>query len=138
MATFATQPPTSATTNPPVVPVHLLALPDTCWRCSRTVLPLVGVLVPAPGGSVRFLAFADVAERLQAAVPAARLRALGIGRIRRRTTRRRPDGYVANACLHCDAVLGDHPLREDLATFLAEGGALRELSVGQLLLPRRA
>ena len=138
MAMRTAQPPGSATPNPCVVAVHLLELPDTCWRCARPVLPLVGVLVPGPGGSARFMAFSDVAERLQATVPVARLRAIGIGRIRRRTTRRRPDGYVANACLHCDAVLGDHPLREDLATFLAEGGTLRELSVGDLLLPRRA
>jgi hypothetical protein len=138
MATLAGRPQDGTATRPSVVPVHLLALPDTCWRCSRPVLPLVGVLVPAPRGGVRFLEFSDVADRLRTAVPAARLRALGIGSIRRRTTRRRPEGYLANACVHCDVVLGEHPLREDLAAFLAEGGTLRELSVGQLLLPQRA
>ncbi|HEX8084529.1 MAG TPA: hypothetical protein VF529_09585 [Solirubrobacteraceae bacterium] len=96
------------------------------------------MLVPVSGGGVRFIEFADVAARLREAVPGSRLRALGIGQIRRRTTRLRPDGYLANACVHCDAVLGEHALREDLAAFLAEGGRLRELSIGQLLLPRRA
>ncbi len=124
-------------TRATLLPVHLLALPGDCWRCGGDVLPIVGVLVPSRHGGVRFLEFASVAERLRATVPAARLRRLGIGAIRRRSTRRRPDGYLANACVHCDAVLGQHPLREDLATFLAEGGALRELAVAQLLLPRR-
>lgn len=119
-----------------MVPVHLLALPGRCWRCDREVLPVVGVLVPNARG-VRFIEIAAVAERLIAVVPADRLRALGIGPIRRRTTRLRREGYLANACVRCDAVLGEHPLREDLATFLAEGGRLRELSIGQLLVPRR-
>jgi hypothetical protein len=117
-----------------VVPVHLLALPGTCWRCGGDVLAIVGVLVPGAIGA-RFLDFAAVAERLREKVPAVRLQALGIAAIRRRTTRRRSAGYVANACIHCDAVLGEYPLREDLATFLAEGGSLRELVVAQLLLP---
>jgi hypothetical protein len=116
--------------------VHLVALPGTCWRCGGEVLPIVGVLVPGATGA-RFLDFPAVAGRLREKVPAARLRALRIGAIRRRTTRRRPAGYAANACIHCDAVLGEHPLREDLTTFLAEGGSLRELVVAQLLLPAR-
>jgi hypothetical protein len=125
------------TTTDALVAIHLLALPGACWRCSGDVVPLVGVLVPASGGT-RFIDFVDVAQRLREAVPDSRLRALGIGPIRHRRTRLRPDGYLANACVHCDAVLGEHPLREDLSTFLAEGGRYDELSIGQLLLRRRS
>ncbi len=95
------------------------------------------VLVPAARGGTRFIEFATVAHRLRSVVPPRRLRALGIGAIRRRSTRRRPDGYLADACVHCDAVLGEHPLCEDLTTFLAEGGHLGELAIGRLLLSRR-
>jgi hypothetical protein len=137
MATLAATARTVDATSAALVSVHLLALPGTCWRCGREVLPLVGVLVPGARARTRFIDFATVADRLRAVVPPARLQACGIGPIRQRTTRLRPEGYLANACVHCDAVLGEHPLHEDLTTFLAEGGRLADLAVGQLVLPRR-
>ena len=99
-------------------------------------MPLVGVFAPR-NGTNQFIEFSDVAARLAAAVPPEQLHELGIGQIKIRRSRVRPEGYLANGCVHCDAILGDHPLREDLAGFLAEGGELNELVVATLPLPRR-
>ena len=118
------------------VPVTLLALPGTCWRCERSVLPIVGVFVPGPRGR-RFIEFLDVAPRLATTISTDQLNALGVGAIKVRRSRARPDGYLANGCARCDAILGDFPLREDLATFQAEGGRLSELVLATLLLPAR-
>ena len=67
-------------------------------------------------------------ERCRARVPL-----VGSGRLRfpARTASRTADASSVPArVVHCDAVLGEHPLREDLTAFLAKGGSLRELSVG--------
>ena len=119
------------------VPVSLAVLPGACWRCSGDVMPIAGVFV-ADRGRLRWLAFSSVAARVATTLSREQLAALGIGEIKLRTSRARPRGYVANGCVHCDAILGEHPLREDLATFCAEGGDLRELIVATLLLPRRS
>ncbi len=118
------------------VPVTLLALPGTCWRCGRAVLPIVGVFVPSPRGR-RFIEFLDVAPRLAATVSPQQLASLGVGQIKIRRSRARLDGYLANGCVHCDAILGDFPLREDLATFRSQGGRLSELAIGALVMPAR-
>ena len=128
---LVTDAPTTST-----VPVTLLGLPGTCWRCGRPVLPLVGVFVPSPRGP-RLIEFLDVAPRLAATVRPEQLASLGIGPIKVRRSRARPEGYLANGCVHCDAILGDFPLREDLISFQAEGGQLRELALATLLLPAR-
>ena len=99
-------------------------------------MPIVGVIVPGGRGN-RFIEFSDVAARLAATVRPEQLRELGIGQIKIRRSRVRPEGYLANGCVHCDAILGEHPLREDLSSFLAEGGELSELVVATLPLPRR-
>ena len=118
------------------VPVTLLALPGDCWRCGQPVLPLVGVFVLSRRGR-RFIEFLDVAPRLAATVRPEQLASLGIGPIKIRRSRALPEGYLANGCLNCDAILGDFPLREDLVAYQAEGGRLRELAVATLLLPVR-
>ena len=118
------------------VAVNLLGLPGPCWRCGRDTMPIVGVLLPTSRGQ-RFLEFSDVATRLAATVRPTDLAALGIGPIKIRRSRLLPEGYLANGCVHCDAIHGDFPLREDLATFLAEGGSFRDLVVATLSLPRR-
>jgi hypothetical protein len=118
------------------VAVTLLALPGDCWRCGRPVLPLAGVLVPSRRGT-RFIEFSSVGPRLAATVSAEQLASLGVGRIKMRRSRVRPEGYLANGCVHCDAILGDFPLREDLVAFQSEGGDLSELALTTLLLPRR-
>lgn len=94
------------------------------------------MLLPTSRGQ-RFLEFSDVATRLAATVRPTDLAALGIGPIKIRRSRLRPEGYLAHGCVHCDAIHGDFPLREDLATFLAEGGSFRDLVVATLSLPRR-
>ena len=99
-------------------------------------MPLVGVFVPRTRRN-QFIEFSDVAARLTITVSAEQLAELGIGRIKIRRSRVRPDGYLANGCLHCDAILGEHPLREDLNAFLAEGGTLGELVAGTIPLHRR-
>jgi hypothetical protein len=104
-----------------LVPVTRLALPGSCWRCRRPVLPLVGVFVPSRRGRAL-----------------RRVRRRGVGPIKIRRSRRRPDGYLANGCIHCDAILGDFPLREDLVAFRADGGQLDELALATLVLPTRA
>ena len=128
--------PTAAVDAGTHVAVSLLGLPGPCWRCGQNTVPLVGVLLPTSRGQ-RFVEFSDVAARLAATVCPSDLATLGIGPIKIRRSRLRPAGYLANGCVHCDAILGEHPLREDLITFLAEGGSLRELVVATLGLPRR-
>ncbi len=97
----------------------------------------MGVTIPS-GGASRFIEFSDVAARLAVTLSSSQLTELGIGRIKIRRSRVRPEGYLANGCVHCDAILGDHPLREDLSAFLAEGGELRELVLTTVALPRRS
>lgn len=121
---------------PDVVAVSLVALPGRCWRCGERTMPLVGVFAPR-NGTNQFIEFSEVAARLAVTVPAEQLAEHGIGRIKIRRSRVRPDGYLANGCAHCDAILGEHPLREDLNAFLAEGGELRELVVATIPLRRR-
>ena len=121
---------------PDVVAVSLVALPGRCWRCGERTMPLVGVFVPR-NGTNQFIEFSDVAARLAVTVPAEQLAELGIGRIKIRRSRVRPDGYLANGCVQCDAILGDHPLREDLNAFLSEGGDLHELVLATVPLRRR-
>lgn len=114
--------------------VGVLVLPGRCWRCRQVTYPIVGVLGPGHA----FRPFPDVADQLAGTLSEAALRKLGTGAIRRRRSRTRLDAYLSNGCLHCDAIQGDFPLREDLAAFRAEGGALTDLLAGQVSLPRAA
>lgn len=99
-------------------------------------MPIVGVFVPNESTS-RFIEFSDVAARLAATLRPDQLKELGIWRIKIRRSRVRPDGYLANGCVHCDAIVGEQSLREDLNAFLSEGGELRELVIATISLPRR-
>jgi hypothetical protein len=110
--------------------VELLCLPTRCYRCGVTAWPVVGVLVPGAQRG-RFIAFDRVADAL-ARVPSPLLAELGVGAIKRRRSRARPAGYLANGCVNCDAILGGFPLQEDLDAFLAEGGRLSALSIGRI------
>jgi hypothetical protein len=122
--------------RPQSVSVSIAVMPGACWRCGSGVLPIVGVF--ASGESRRrWFDFGQVAARLAATIDVTQLAALGIGPIKMRTSRSRPRGYLANGCIHCDAILGDHPLREDLTTFLSEGGELEELIAATVILPSR-
>ena len=114
------------------VSVGVLVLPGRCWRCRQVTYPIVGVL--GPGGAFR--PFAEVAEQLAATLPESTLREIGTGPIQQR--RSRVGSYLSNGCVHCDAIQGEFPLREDLAAFRAEGGTLADLLVGEVCLPRTA
>ena len=107
----------------------VLALPERCYRCGAMTRSVVGFLVPThltedPDG---FVDFEDLAPMLVARVPPAELARLGIGPIRLRRSRFRPEGYLSNGCISCDAIQGWFPLHEDLMEFLAEGGTYQEL-----------
>jgi hypothetical protein len=52
-----------------------------------------------------------------------------VGPIRTRRSRLRPEGYLSNGCISCDAIQGWFPLHEDLMEFLAEGGTYEELVI---------
>jgi hypothetical protein len=41
-----------------------------------------------------------------------------IGPLERRCTRPRPEGYIANTCIHCRATQGSFPLEEELTAFV--------------------
>ena len=62
-------------------------------------------------------------------LPPAELAGLGIGPIKLRRSRFRPEGYSSNGCISCDAIQAWFPLHEDLMEFLAEGGTYEELSL---------
>lgn len=48
-----------------------------------------------------------------------------------RHSRYRPEGYLSNGCIACDAIQGWFPLHEDLMEFLSEGGTYEELIIGR-------
>ena len=128
---------TPATTSPPlggeVVTAAVLALPERCYRCGVVTRSIVGVLVPGdladdPDGLVEF---EFVAAAIAARVSTAQLARWGVGTIKLRRSRHRPEGYLSNGCIGCDAIQGSFPLHEDLMEFLSEGGRYEELIVGR-------
>lgn len=127
----------SVTPSPPggggVVTAAVLALPEACYRCGIVTRSIVGVLVPGdltddPDGLVEF---EFVAAAIAARVSAAELARWGVGTIMRRRSRHRPEGYLSNGCIGCDAIQGSFPLHENLMEFLSEGGRYEELIVGR-------
>lgn len=115
------------------VSVDVLVLPEPCYRCGTTTRSIVGFLVPPdltaqPDG---FVDFEVLAPLLVQAVTSDQLARWGVGPIKTRRSRYRPEGYLSNGCIGCDAIQGSFPLHEDLMEFLAEGGSYRELIVGQ-------
>ena len=115
------------------VAAAILALPEPCYRCGAMTRSIVGFLVPAhltedPDG---FIDFERLAPRLVARVPPAGLARLGVGPIKMRRSRFRPEGYLSNGCINCDAIQGWFPLHEDLMEFLAEGGTYQELVIAR-------
>ena len=121
---------------PPVldeaVTAAVLALPERCYRCGVVTRSIVGVLVRGdltddPDG---FIDFETVAAAIAARVSAGDLTRWGVGTIKLRRSRYRPEGYLSNGCIGCDAIQGWYPLYEGLVEFLAEGGAYEQLIVG--------
>lgn len=126
----------SAPSSPPrssTVSAEVLALPERCYRCGVVTRSIVGFLLPPgltedPDGFVDFETLAPLFVRR---VTADQLRRCDVGPIRMRRSRYRPEGYLSNGCISCDAIQGWFPLHEDLAEFLSEGGTYAELVIAQ-------
>jgi hypothetical protein len=83
-----------------------------------------------------FFSFDLVSGPVAAAVNGSSLAALRkIGRIRVRQSQQRPDGYLANACFFCDAMIGSFFLQEGLTEYIAEGGSYEKLIIGEIDIP---
>ena len=119
----------------------VVGLPRRCYRCNGRTTSVVGVVVPPhlsddPTGFIDLewcadavaSAFNDTAERSRHRV----------GRLRRRTSRLRPEGYIANGCFECDALQGSFPLNEELVECLAEGVEYQDLVIADVQLPLSA
>jgi len=114
------------------VPASVLAIEERCYRCGTRTTAIVGVLVPAafcldPDG---FVEFADVSEYLAEILDTGALAVLGIGELRWRRSRAVPHGYVANGCVQCSTILGNHPLTESLTEHLSLGRGYESLDSG--------
>jgi hypothetical protein len=106
------------------IPVRVVLLPESCWRCHTPIRPVLGVELPAPTEAHPdgFVGIDLCAETVAATVPAEELLDAGAGAIRWRTTRVMSDGYWANTCPSCDATIGSFPLvHEALPELAAEG-----------------
>ena len=113
------------------VDVAVLALPERCYRCAVLTRSIVGFLVPPemtddPDGFIDFEMLAPLFVRR---ITARQLRHCGVGPIKTRRSRYRPEGYLSNGCISCGAIQGWFPLHEDLMEFLAEGGTYQELVI---------
>ncbi|MDQ1429332.1 MAG: hypothetical protein QOK39_2808 [Acidimicrobiaceae bacterium] len=104
----------------------VLLLPAACPVCRRSITCVVGLHLPEdldvqPSGvvhDVAFLAVEDCGEVLDLLLDPSARAPLMIGPLLYRRTRIRPDGYVANTCVHCGATQGAFPLHEDLMGFI--------------------
>lgn len=126
--------PTSPCARSSTVGAAVLALPERCYRCGAITRSIVGYLLPPeltedPDGFVDFETLAPLFVRR---VTADQLRRCGVGPIRVRRSRYRPEGYLSNGCISCDAIQGWFPLHEGLMEFLAEGGSHENLIIGSV------
>ena len=115
----------------PDVPVRIVAIPYSFYRCGTLSRPIAGVLV-APSLSLDpegLVAFDDVGELLAARLDDEALAQHGIGALRWRRSRQMPDGYLANGCRRCSSIFGSWHLAEELTEYRAGGGRLRPLTV---------
>ena len=117
---------------PTMLQATVVALPRRCYRCGRPILVIAGAIA-----AQRFFLFIDeIARDLADQLDSEALARLGIGPIVTRRSRTRPEGYLANGCVYCDAIQRSFPLREELIELEAEGGYLTELpAVGVVALP---
>ena len=121
------------------IPVDVIQLPERCYRCGDITAPVIGLRFGRTtirgddyemydDGGGWFLEYDyDSAAIVAAACSDDVLAVHGAGPIEWRTTRVIPDGYLANTCHHCGAVLGNWPLHEAFIEFQAEGGTLDHL-----------
>jgi hypothetical protein len=106
--------------------LRVLLLPTTCPVCRRPITCVVGLHLPEDGEwqpsamvhDVAYLAVEDCGEVLDLLIDPTVRAPLMIGPLLHRQTRLRPDGYVANSCIHCGATQAAFPLNEDLIGFI--------------------
>ncbi len=107
----------------------------------RRTTCVVGILVSPNLALDRngFIEFEHCADSLASAFNDADERTRSrVGRLRRRTSRNRPEGYVANGCYSCDALQGNYHLQEELGEYLADGGEFEDLVIAEVKLPLSA
>jgi Domain of unknown function (DUF5710) len=138
-APFAMWLPLEVAQGGPRISVDVVLFPEHCYRCDANTAPVIGVwferhlldghgygMLEESGGW--FLPYAETsADVIATACPDELLAAHGAGPLRWRITRICPDGYLANTCQRCGAVLGNWPLHEAIVEYQAEGGTLTEL-----------
>jgi hypothetical protein len=118
------------TGDPPGVrSARVLAIEDRCWRCRSTVRGIVGVIMETPA-SPEFVPLANIDVELVASLDRRLLAARGIGALRYRGSPAVAGGYIANSCIHCDALIGRLRLEDLLADHRATGGRLHQLDIG--------
>jgi hypothetical protein len=131
------------------VPVEIILMPEYCYRCGQVTSPVIGLRLMSSryAGDDRDVlddggAFVEYGHGTAAVIAAACsddvLDAHGAGPLRWRTTRQVPDGYLANTCHDCGAVLGNWPLHEAWVEYQADGGTLDELPRFASILDERA
>ena len=112
-------------------PARLILFPTVCWRreCRSDTTAIGGALVATrphlgdvysdliPRGWA-FLSFDTVADAVVQLIPAEQLTRHGVGPLKRRSSKTARSSYISNGCRECDALIGSHPLQEEL---LAEG-----------------
>ena len=121
------------------IPADVVLLPELCYRCGHATSPVIGLWIAHAGVDGDeyqmldddcgwFLQYDDCTAEIIAGVCSDTiLDAHGAGPLRWRTTRAVPDGYLANTCHHCGAVLGNWPLHEAWVEYESEGGNLSDL-----------
>ncbi|MGH3851117.1 MAG: hypothetical protein ACRDRT_15740, partial [Pseudonocardiaceae bacterium] len=111
--------------------VSLLGVTELCWRCAEPTTAIVGVLQAG-----RFHAFEDLAVVIATLPDLETVRAeFAMGELQRRWSKTAGRRYVANVCFHCDALLGNHPLRETLQEMRGAGTPWSMLTLGTVSFP---
>ena len=111
------------------VDAAVIALPKHCYRCGCRIMAVVGALVGPPRAQLSFVFVDVIAADLIEQLDTRDLAPLCVGPIRTRRSRMRPEGYLANACIYCDAIQGSAPLLDELIEFEAEGGDIAVLPI---------
>lgn len=113
----------------PTVNLPVLLLRVACWQCQGPTTCVVGLLVPEESDwepsvfldDIGYLALEDCAPVMAQLLDPALCTRIGIGPLQRRRTRPRPDGYLANTCVHCGATQGAFPLYQMVVALDEEG-----------------
>lgn len=112
--------------------VRLAVVTDRCWSCRGRVRAIAGVLLDAASTarSPVFAPLASVDAQLTGALEPRALAARGIGMLRHRESPGVPGGYIANSCVHCDALIGRFAIEDLVTEHLARGGSAGALDSG--------